>query len=63
MTMPLLVCRVWAALKNKQIPIPTSVKTDLLTLPSINHKYFEKVQTAVTILLTPSHSLLDQLAH
>lgn len=55
MTIPLLVWRVWAALKNKQTPIPASVKTDLVTLPSKSHKYFEKVQAAF-------HNLISHLA-
>lgn len=55
MTIPLLVWRVWAALKTKQTPIPTSVETDLMTLPSISHKYLETVQTAFASLSTPLH--------
>lgn len=48
---------------KKQRANPTSVKTDLVTLPSISHKYFEMVQIALAILPKPSHSLLNQLAY
>lgn len=67
MTIPLLVWGVCAAFKNKQTPIPASVKTDLGTLPSKSHKYFEKARAAFHNLIShlpfagPSVSLLKIL--
>jgi len=49
----LLVWRVWAALKNKQTPITTPVKTDLVTLPRVSHKYIEKAQIVFYNLIIP----------
>lgn len=51
------------SLKNKQTPIPTSVETDLVILPSKSCKYSEKVQNASASLSPPLHSLLDHLAY